>query len=158
MPRPATCDYDAVRRLFVAGMAVSAIAQQAGVGERRVQQLVADLRPAAHALEPEDPELEVMMHIMRRQLGPNYGTAMMEGALRAAYPARTEPTCPCLLAFRERRERQSRLVNRHQDRMADSPVQIQAGPAMSTKTGLRSHLRRVPSPESRVLSPKLTKS
>ena len=37
-------DADNVRALFIAGMCTAAIAATHGVGQRRVQQLVADLR------------------------------------------------------------------------------------------------------------------
>jgi sensor histidine kinase regulating citrate/malate metabolism len=39
-------DADSVRALFIAGMSTAAIAATHGVGQRRVQQLVADLPPA----------------------------------------------------------------------------------------------------------------
>jgi hypothetical protein len=53
-------DADSVRALFIAGMSTAAIAATHGVGQRRVQQLVADLRPEPLA-EPDDDELEALM-------------------------------------------------------------------------------------------------
>ena len=44
---------DSVRALFIAGICTAAIAPTHGVGQRRVQQLVADLRPEPLA-EPDD--------------------------------------------------------------------------------------------------------
>ena len=69
-----------VRALFIAGMCTAAIAATHGVGQRRVQQLVADLRPEPLA-EPDDDELEALIILQRWRLGASYGTQMMEGAL-----------------------------------------------------------------------------
>ena len=73
-------DADSVRALFIAGMSTAAIAATHGVGQRRVQQLVADLRPEPLA-EPDDDELEAIIILQRWRLGASYGTQMMEGAL-----------------------------------------------------------------------------
>ena len=78
-------DADSVRALFIAGMCTAAIAATHGVGQRRVQQLVADLRPEPLA-EPDDDELEALIILQRWRLGASYGTQMMEGALYEAYP------------------------------------------------------------------------
>ena len=75
-----------IRMLFVAGMATSALAADAGVSQRRVRQLVADLRPAAREREPTDDELDAMIMRQRWELGQYWGIAMMEGALHGAYP------------------------------------------------------------------------
>ena len=53
-------DADSVRALFIAGMCTAAIAETHGVGQRRVQQLVADLRPEPLA-EPDDEELSALI-------------------------------------------------------------------------------------------------
>ena len=73
-------DADSVRALFNAGMCTAAIAATHGVGQRRVQQLVADLRPEPLA-EPDDEELSALIIHQQRRLGSSYGTQMMEGAL-----------------------------------------------------------------------------
>ena len=78
-------DADSVRALFIAGMCTAAIAATHGVGQRRVQQLVADLRPEPLA-EPDDEELSALIIHQQRRLGSSYGTQMMEGALYEAYP------------------------------------------------------------------------
>ena len=78
-------DADGVRALFLDGVGTAAIAAAHGVGQRRVQQLVADLRPKPLA-EPDDDELEALIIDQRRRLGSSYGTQMMEGALHEAYP------------------------------------------------------------------------
>jgi hypothetical protein len=78
-------DADSVRALFIAGMCTAAIAETHGVGQRRVQQLVADLRPEPLA-EPDDEELSALIIHQQRRLGSSYGTQMMEGALYEAYP------------------------------------------------------------------------
>ena len=85
MVRPPTIDYDVVRALFAAGNSVPSIASKAGVGERRIRQVVCDLRPGPLPV-PDDAELDTMIVEQRKQLGANYGIVMMEGALHFGYP------------------------------------------------------------------------
>jgi hypothetical protein len=74
-----------VRARFVQGATTQEIAAHVGLTPRRVQQLVSDLR-VVDDVRPSDDILDWMVLEQRRQLGENYGTLMMQGALRAAYP------------------------------------------------------------------------
>ena len=75
-----------VEELFATGFSTAIIAAVAGVGLRRVQQLVKPLRPPA----PPQPTAQQLDAILRRevaQLGAYYGWGTLRGALRARYPA-----------------------------------------------------------------------
>ena len=81
---------EAVIVLFLDGVPTRDLAKEAGLSQRRIQQIVASQREPA-AASPSDELLDAMIIEQRWQLGHTYGVPMMEGALRAAHPGYTFP-------------------------------------------------------------------
>ena len=83
----ATLTPDGVMMLFAAGLSTRQIADdpRCEYGLRRVQQLVAPLRPEPPPV-PDAVSMDELVANARAGHGPNYGTPMLLGALRSAYP------------------------------------------------------------------------
>ena len=77
--------------LFVAGAGTASIASVTGVGQRRIQQLVAGVQTAQQLPVPSEALFAAMVMTAVAQHGHNYGTIMLQGALRAAYPVYSFP-------------------------------------------------------------------
>ena len=91
-----------VPRLYEAGLNSQEIASAVGLGQRRVQQIVAKagLRPAAKPIPPRR-QLRRILKLEVARHGGNYGWGMLHGALVAHHPGYRLPRRRVLAALRE---------------------------------------------------------
>ena len=83
---PRTIDHAAVIQQFQDGVGTASIATRLGCSRRHVQQVVSDAGLLPNGVRPLHARLQEVVRFEVSRHGPNYGWAMLRGALQAHYP------------------------------------------------------------------------